>query len=309
MEENVESRPILPPDVCDLSSEAFEPRNDWLARAEPAQQKEAMHQWFEARYQDPFIETPMQDGEFIYVNGGPYHASDLLHSRFAGVVDEALQHVLAEELSAESWDWVPKRAEEFDIDFDVDLLIEPPTREAPLYLFNHRMEELAELVDSQKEPGNQLLLNHMVYGAYISALEAYLAETMSYWIQVNEGVLKKFVKTHPEFKNQKISVAEVFDTAATMGKVVEDRLNKQVWHRFNDVRLMFQEALDIKMPPIAELMKAVQIRHDIVHRAGRQKGGLFHVLNKDAIQSLSVLTKDFVGEIEKELGRKFPQDF
>jgi len=89
----------LPPEAGDVNEPRFNPNEEWMRNATPAEQKTAMWRWFATRYEDPITATPHDDkGNYEYKDGGPYFVDKLLHERFdafvpAAVVEELAQRV------------------------------------------------------------------------------------------------------------------------------------------------------------------------------------------------------------------------
>lgn len=63
--------------------------------------------WFRERYKDPADGVPYnsREGGYLYVNGGPYEASDILAEAFENAPPPVIE-VALEELDAESSEWV-----------------------------------------------------------------------------------------------------------------------------------------------------------------------------------------------------------
>lgn len=63
--------------------------------------------WFHERYKDPADGVPYnsREGGYLYVNGGPYEASDILAEAFENAPPPVIEAAL-EELDAESSEWV-----------------------------------------------------------------------------------------------------------------------------------------------------------------------------------------------------------
>ncbi|AKJ30276.1 hypothetical protein AAW51_3585 [Caldimonas brevitalea] len=101
----------LPPEAGDINSPVFELNEEWLRGAEPTLQKAAMWRWFATRYEDPELTTPHDtEGNYLYTEGGPYMADEVLHQHFdtlvpTEVVDELVEHVKSEVGN----EWAPKQ--------------------------------------------------------------------------------------------------------------------------------------------------------------------------------------------------------
>ncbi len=74
-----------------------------------ALQHVSMTKWFLDHYELPEVGTPYEDreGGFIYINGGPYTARDLLEDQFPDAKPAILQAVIAE-IERRGYDWVPR---------------------------------------------------------------------------------------------------------------------------------------------------------------------------------------------------------
>jgi hypothetical protein len=64
---------------------------------------------------------------------------------------------------------------------------------------------------------------------------------------------------------------------------------------------MFRDTLGVDFPAnMADLFKAVEVRHDLVNRNGRKEGGTEHVLSADDIGKLIKAANAFVDWIESQ---------
>lgn len=59
-----------------------------------------------------------------------------------------------------------------------------------------------------------------------------------------------------------------------------------MYHNLGKIKPIYKEVLNIDLGDISEIMKAVHIRHDIVHRSGKDKEGKFHIIKKEDVSSL-----------------------
>ena len=61
------------------------------------------------------------------------------------------------------------------------------------------------------------------------------------------------------------------------------------------------DSLGIDVGVIKELCKAVLIRHDIVHRNGKDKEGKEHLITKEDVEQLYAQVNEFIYNIECQL--------
>lgn len=302
---------MLPPEAGNTDGLPFEPHNDWFNIATESQIIEAMKRWFLDRYEDPANETPWdgEDKEYVFVWGGPYHPSEELYGRFGEIVDSGLIEELVHELLLDvGYDWAPIQHEGYDYDdYYVSHLI-VTNRNDPYKFLNERIEEIFELLKASNVGGrNEMLLHQMAHSSLIAALEAYLADTVSYWVVKDGRALRRFISTNKDFQNLSLTVAELFERLDSLDTEVKKYLVDFVWHRLDKVKPMLISGLEITVPEIGALLKEILIRHDIVHRAGRRQDGEIIDLSKDDLHRLRGLILQFSDEIEKELKVRFPK--
>jgi hypothetical protein len=68
---------------------------------------DAIKSWFYANFEDPVENTPRDDGDYVYIWGGPYQADDIINSAFGGSVSEKFLEKVIGEIEDEGLNWVP----------------------------------------------------------------------------------------------------------------------------------------------------------------------------------------------------------
>lgn len=302
---------ILPPEAGNLDAIPFEPNNDWLSTASGEQQFEAMQRWFLDRYEDPVNETPWdgEDKRYMFVWGGPYDPNEVLQTRFSGIVDNAVLQKLVEELWRDVGDeWAPIYHEGFEYDEYVSHLI-VTDRHDPYRFLNERISEVFSVLEaSQLNDRNRQLLHQMAHSSLIAALEAYLADTVSYWVGNDDRVLRRFITTNKDFQEKSLTVSQLFERLENLTVEVKKYLAEFVWHRLDKVKPVIMNGLDIPVPDIGPLVKEVLVRHDIVHRAGRGRDGEIVDLSIHDLNRVKEYIEQFSFGIEEELLKRFPPD-
>ena len=203
--------PTLPAEAGSYTALGFEPSDDWLLSAQPDLRHAAMRHWFLSHYCDPAYETPYnsEEGGYIYVYGGPYQAEDEIHGRFGRLFDdEILQSVIDDVESSGIDEWAPSQIEP---DYDDYFVYEPESEALPFDQFHQRLSMIDSLNSIELDNDHRNLLHQLLYTHLITSLEAYLSDTMSYWIESNDEVFKRYVAHCPDFKRGKISLSSVFE--------------------------------------------------------------------------------------------------
>ena len=297
-------RPILPLEAGTDTPKGFEPNDEWLKSADEDMQVEGMRQWFRTRYCDPAMETPYSEGEYIYIHGGPYEAADQLHDRFGDIFDEdTIQKAVAEVESEGVHDWAPIHTDE---DYDQNFELGAADRDEPLEAFRAQLTEIVALAASPLEEPLKAKLRLLLFSSLITALEAYLADTMSYWVRSDRAVFRALVANCEEFKREKLALAEILVRMDSLDNEVDTYLKQLIWHRLDKITPLMGAALGITMPEYKELMRSVATRHDIVHRGGKTKDGDLVTASDDDLETLRVLVETYVGKIDAAIQARFP---
>jgi hypothetical protein len=118
----------------------------------------------------------------------------------------------------------------------------------------------------------------------------------------DEALIERLVLTTPEFKDKKYSLSELFEWKKQTNEKVSDYLFNIVWHNLAKVRCIYRDVLGINFPDNSDAVHAaVIIRHDIVHRGGKTKGGKQHNFRESDIVKLFAAIESFVREIDLQL--------
>jgi hypothetical protein len=301
-------RPVLPAEAGRETRSGFEPDDDWLLTAEVALQQEAMQRWFETRYWDPANDTPYnsEEGGYLFIHGGPYAAEDELYGRFGDLLSDEVIRAVVDDIESDGIEeWAPIHTEP---DYDSEFEYQGTVRGDSFLLFERRVEDVEALANASVSTELEPLLHNMLYSSLIAALEAYLSDTMSYWVKAEEKVFRKFVSSCEEFKQRKFSLSQIFDRMDTLKDDVEKYLQQLVWHRLDKVVPLMIDSLGATIPDFGPLMKHILVRHDIVHRGGKTKDGAPVVIGHSGVQELRVTVTTFVNAIERSLNGRFPQD-
>ncbi|MBK8945758.1 MAG: hypothetical protein IPM32_10895 [Ignavibacteriae bacterium] len=150
----------------------------------------------------------------------------------------------------------------------------------------------------------QKTLQRQMYSSTITCLEDYLSSTLVREVFRNETNFKNFVKTFHEIKNQKFLIGEIFEKYDQLKLIVTKHLLDVVYHNLDKVKGMYEDSLNINFPTISDLILAIEIRHDLVHRNGKNKSGETIQISKIDVDNLIKKVENFVYSIEQELKSK-----
>jgi HAMP domain-containing protein len=145
------------------------------------------------------------------------------------------------------------------------------------------------------------LLYRTLYAAVISCMEAYLSATLMNQISKSKKYKIAFVQTFEPFKNTKFCLSEIYDKYSNIDKLIKDELSQLIYHRLPQIKPIYQKTLNVNLGDISRLMKAVVIRHDIVHRNGQNKDKVAISISKQEVIDLAAEVSALIQSVERQL--------
>ena len=142
----------------------------------------------------------------------------------------------------------------------------------------------------------------LLYANVIIAIETYLSDVFIGTVKNNPDLMRRFIETTPEFKEDKISLSDAYSAKEQADKKADDYLFKVAWHNVARVKQMYKDTLSIEFPEdISAISRAIQNRHDIVHRNGKTKTGKELRIEKPNILALIDYIDAFAKDIDIQL--------
>lgn len=168
------------------------------------------------------------------------------------------------------------------VDYDV------PSNPFSIFMDSYRQTSLL-LVDHGKDDGRDLV-NRLVFSHQVTALEAYLGDTLINTVAGDADAMQRLIDGDEELSREKFTLAEIRNDPDLVGRRVREHLRAILYHNLAKVDVLYNIALGIRILNLTSnkdaLFKAVKLRHDCVHRNGFDKDG----------NELVVFTKTFVSE-------------
>lgn len=164
--------------------------------------------------------------------------------------------------------------------------------------FNDEIHNLSMLASLKlKNPKTEEILNRQLYIGLISTMETFLSEVFINLTLNDEQYLKNFILGHPEFKETKFHLRDIFKEYERIKKTAKKIMLKTIYHNLWNVRSMYKYTFNIKFPNDEKMMEHVRLRHDLVHRNGKtKKGNPINIKDVD-VALLSNEVSSFVREI------------
>lgn len=189
--------------------------------------------------------------------------------------------------------------DEHEYDFEFEAIIENNNYSKSFYQEIENIESLLTL--EVTSPNIKETLYRQIYISVISTLETYLSSAFINRTFDSEEYLQRFICTHPEFKNRKFELSEIFEKYDEIENIAQKVMLDTIYHNLPIVRNMYRDTFNISFPHFSEIYIAVLTRHDLVHRNGFTKDGNPVEVNKETINGLISNVKSFVRKLVTEL--------
>lgn len=267
-----------------------------LKNLRKSKQIEFMEEWFRDKYEDPVESTPYDSGEggYIWIYGGPYDAGEELGDEFGQYVDEKLINRLAEHLSDECPYWTLKDKADFYDEEDYEI---------------GTFGTLRESIKNVSDLSNQTIPNELIAKYYalllancVSILEAYLFDTFIKKTMDNQENKIKYLHADKSFQEKNIKFCDIYDQYEKIDDMIKDRLFQISWHNLPIVNILYKNTYGLDFDSfLPSMMPFITLRHDIVHRNGKDKEGTDVVVNLTMLEKLIKLVSDLAGFIEERI--------
>jgi hypothetical protein len=144
-------------------------------------------------------------------------------------------------------------------------------------------------------------LYNLLYANVITVMETYLSDTLIGSIQKDERCLRNLVQINPEFASKKLSLSDIFERMEKIREEVQEYLLGIIYHNLAKVKSLYECALGITFPEDLEaVFKAIQVRHDIVHRNGKAKDGRRVILKRSDVEILINMVEKLVVHLKDQ---------
>lgn len=153
------------------------------------------------------------------------------------------------------------------------------------------------------------LINRMVFAQQVSALEAYLGDTLIKNTLEDKAALSRLLARDNDLKDQKFDLVQIAANPELVTHSVKKYLQEILYHNLAKVEYLYKCALEINFwhdpDGKKKLFQAIAYRHDCVHRNGYNKDGKrLDIFTKVYVQDIADTMKALVENIERQLSLK-----
>ena len=171
----------------------------------------------------------------------------------------------------------------YEEDFrDLEEIQQQETR--PHQYSRESIEETVILSATQPE---NLSLQRMCYASIITAMEAYLGDILKREIFDRQTVKERFVASYKPFREQSFPLTNLYKALSAIDAEIKKALDTLSLHNIGPARSLFRSTLltEFSEESLRVIGAAVKLRHDIIHRNGRDtKGDMLSVERRDVVE-------------------------
>lgn len=147
-----------------------------------------------------------------------------------------------------------------------------------------------------------ITLARLLFANVITAMETYLSDTLKKQVLTRVAINRRFVQTNEAFK-EKIVVQDIFRKLEGLNEEIVQVIDMMSFHNLDKTTGLYKSVLDTQFPSttMAELKKAVEVRHDIIHRNGKTtQGKAIEVSMQDVVRLIEVVDTT-IQHIDKQI--------
>jgi hypothetical protein len=205
----------------------------------------------------------------------------------------------------EPWDDI-KLIGDFPMYGEEDEWLEHDIPENPYKIFTETYKQMNDLLEVSIDFRDNQLINRMVFIQIISAMEAYLNDSLLQTVINNDTHLKNLCTKNETLKVQTFKLVDIAESNTFIQDVVKDFLNHVIYHDIDKVSRLYANSMEIRVikdrDDLPKLKKAVENRHDCVHRNGFDKSGSKNLtFEKSYVKETMNLINKIVSSIQEDI--------
>ncbi len=189
---------------------------------------------------------------------------------------------------------------------DNDDWLDPVPPDEPFAIFMKSFQESMDLLAKSGSNYGGHLINRLVFSQQVTALEAYLGDTLKNEVFRDQIAMQRLVDQDDDLKKEKFTLTEISNDPRLVEQKVREHLRGIMYHNLARVDVLYRIAFGFRIlhltPDRSSLFAAVLLRHDCVHRNGSDKDGqVLEVFTKTFVRKTADLIRDLVQSIEQAI--------
>lgn len=168
--------------------------------------------------------------------------------------------------------------------------------------FSRTIDELKRILASHFDPTLSYTIYKMVYVHSVTAMETYLGDSLKSTVLGGANYIANAAKNLNELTQRKFKLEDIVSESDFVDKVVLEQLCKYLYHDVVRVMMIYKATLEFDCSyDLAKLIKITTIRHDLVHRNGKDNEGNRVELDLDILNRSINEIEAFVKYLDENL--------
>lgn len=170
-------------------------------------------------------------------------------------------------------------------------------------MFEDHVRDIVKTLDSinNLSPFVKRILYKNLYANLIAILEAYLCDNLLRCIMQSEENKRKFIENYKEFDKIKISLTDLYRKLDNIDSLIANTVKNLVYHNLSKIKGIYKDSIGVDLGDISTLCKSISIRHDIVHRNGKDMQSNQRLFEESEVRELAEHISNFIKNIEDQL--------
>ena len=280
-----------------------------LKRMSKSRQVEVMKSWFRSRYDDPANCTPYDEGEYVYIYGGPFDAREELEAEFGDIVKSDAIDDLVDELEAVTSVWTHTTEYDRELyppddDYEFGALL---SDKKPLDNLEKSLSCLRELIKQKDlmDPSLQQFQLMMIFTFCIGSLEAFLSDVFARKVFMDDKYKGRYLKAETKLSQKKILLSSFHEQPELLDQEIKNEIMSTSFHALEKISGLFKGVFSVDLGDVGDLIELIKKRHDFVHRGAKDVDGRDVKTTKkeveDLINKIEVLCKHVYQEMPREI--------
>ena len=101
-----------------------------------------------------------------------------------------------------------------------------------------------------------------------------------------------------------MNLSDLYVKKESMPAFVISTLRELLYHDLRKIKPIYHDALGIDLGDVTELYKAVLVRHDLVHRNGKNHEGEDHTITEEMVRELQTTVKALMDSVNNQIEEK-----
>lgn len=154
--------------------------------------------------------------------------------------------------------------------------------------FRNNLNMIEKIADLQFDEDVRLHTLKLLYINVITALETYLSEAFTTLINSNPIYKRQFLEKNKDFNERKLPISNIYKQYEAIDDYIKQYLSDLLWHRLEKIEKLYLAAFNLHFSENKQpILYAIHMRHDLVHRGGKDKDGNILVITKNDVIDLT----------------------